>query len=68
LFYGHAMRIAVFANDEYHDKRSRISCRRRGISVPTFYAWKAKFGGMSISAWDTIQYKPGPHLRPRIRG
>ena len=23
-------------------------CRKHGISKPTFYAWKAKFGGMSI--------------------
>ena len=23
-------------------------CRKHGISQPTFYAWKAKFGGMSI--------------------
>jgi len=23
--------------------------RKHGISEPTFYAWKAKFGGMSIS-------------------
>ena len=25
-------------------------CRKHGISPPTFYAWKAKFGGMSIPA------------------
>jgi putative transposase len=24
-------------------------CRRHGISEATFYAWKAKFGGMSVS-------------------
>ena len=24
-------------------------CRRHGISSATFYAWKAKFGGMDIS-------------------
>jgi putative transposase len=24
-------------------------CRKHGISEPAFYAWKAKFGGMSIS-------------------
>ena len=24
-------------------------CRQHGISQPTFYAWKAKYGGMSVS-------------------
>jgi putative transposase len=24
-------------------------CRKHGISEPTFYAWKAKYGGMSVS-------------------
>lgn len=24
-------------------------CRRQGISQPTFYAWKSKFGGMEVS-------------------
>jgi putative transposase len=24
-------------------------CRKHGISQPTFYAWKAKFGGMGVS-------------------
>jgi putative transposase len=24
-------------------------CRKYGISCPTYYSWKAKFGGMTIS-------------------
>lgn len=24
-------------------------CRKHGMSNPTFYAWKAKFGGMEVS-------------------
>ena len=28
---------------------ARGVCRRVGISEPTFYAWKRKFGGMEVS-------------------
>ena len=24
-------------------------CRKHGVSSPTFYKWKAKFGGMDVS-------------------
>ncbi len=24
-------------------------CRKHGISSPTYYSWKAKFGGMTVS-------------------
>ena len=30
-------------------RRRRSWCRRHGISSATFYAWKAKFGGMDVS-------------------
>ena len=29
--------------------RTEELCRQNGISTPTFYKWKAKFGGMEIS-------------------
>jgi putative transposase len=31
-------------------------CRKHGISQPTFYGWKAKFGSMSVS--DAKRLKP----------
>jgi putative transposase len=27
----------------------RNGCRKHGISSPTFYAWKAKYGGLDVS-------------------
>ena len=30
-------------------ERTADVCRRHGISQPTFYKWKAKFGGMDVS-------------------
>ena len=30
-------------------------CREVGISQATFYAWKAKFGGMSVSDAQRLQ-------------
>ena len=30
-------------------ERTADVCRRHGISQPTFYKWKAKFGGMEVS-------------------
>lgn len=34
-----------------HDAGASVAevCRRHGISTATFYAWKAKFGGMGVS-------------------
>lgn len=34
-----------------HDAGAAVAelCRRHGMSSATFYAWKAKFGGMEVS-------------------
>ena len=40
--------IGVLREQEAGMKVAEV-CRQHGISEPTFYAWKAKFGGMSIS-------------------
>ena len=40
--------IAALRRQEQGEK-ARDICRDLGISEPTFYAWKAKYGGMSPS-------------------
>ena len=40
--------IAILREQEAGAKTADV-CRRHGISEATFYAWKAKFGGMDVS-------------------
>jgi putative transposase len=40
--------IAVLREQEAGAKTAEV-CRRHGISEATFYAWKAKFGGLDVS-------------------
>jgi putative transposase len=40
--------IAILREQEAGAKTTKI-CRRHGISEATFYAWKAKYGGMEVS-------------------
>ena len=40
--------IGILREQEAGQKVAEV-CRTRGISQPTFYAWKAKYGGMSVS-------------------
>lgn len=40
--------IAILREQEAGMKTSDV-CRKHGISGATFYAWKAKYGGMDVS-------------------
>jgi putative transposase len=40
--------IAILREQEAGGKTAEV-CRRHGISGATFYAWKAKFGGIGVS-------------------
>ena len=40
--------IAILKEQEAGRPTAEV-CRRHGISQPTFYNWKAKFGGMEVS-------------------
>jgi len=40
--------ISILREQEAGAKTAEL-CRRHGISSATFYAWKAKFGGMDVS-------------------
>ena len=40
--------IGILHEQEAGMKTAEV-CRKHGISQPTFYAWKAKYGGLSVS-------------------
>ena len=40
--------IAVLKEHEAGMSTAEV-CRRQGISQPTFYSWKSKFGGLEVS-------------------
>ena len=41
--------IIQILKEQEADERTADVCRRHGVSQPTFYKWKAKFGGMEVS-------------------
>ena len=40
-------------------------CREHGISEPTFYSWKSKFGGMSVSELQRLKHLEDENRRLR---
>ena len=46
--FNEAQIIGVLREQEAGSPTAEV-CRRHGISSATFYAWKAKFGGLEVS-------------------
>lgn len=40
--------VGILREQEAGEKTADV-CRRHGVSSATFYAWKAKYGGMDVS-------------------
>ena len=40
--------VGILREQEAGEKTSDV-CRRHGVSSATFYAWKAKYGGLEVS-------------------
>ena len=40
--------IGILKEQEAGERTADV-CRKHGISTPTFYKWKAKYGGLEIS-------------------
>ena len=40
-------------------------CRKHGISQPTYYNWKSKYGGMSASELKRIKELEAEHSKPK---
>lgn len=41
--------IVLILREQEAGAKTADVCRRHGISTATFYAWKAKYGGMDVS-------------------
>ena len=40
-------------------------CRKQGISSPTFYRWKAKYGGLEVSEARRLKALEDENARPK---
>ena len=54
--------IAVLREQEAGLSTTEV-CRKHGISTATFYAWKAKFGGMDVSEARRLKQLEGENAR-----
>jgi putative transposase len=49
--------IIGFLQEAYAGLPNKELCRKHGFSEPSYYAWKAKFGGMSVSDAQHLRKK-----------
>ena len=54
--------LKVLKTQEEGKKVSEI-CREFGISEPTFYNWKSKYGGMTLSELQRVKELEGENAR-----
>jgi putative transposase len=54
--------IGVLREQEAGIKVAEV-CRQHGISEPTFYAWKVKFGDMSVSDAKRLKQLEGENAK-----
>jgi putative transposase len=61
--------IGILQEQEAGMKTTAV-CRKHGVSAPTFYAWKAKYGGMSVPESKRLkqQEEDNPRLKPLLAG
>ena len=56
--------IGILREQEAGMKTAEV-CRKHGISPPTFYAWKAKFGGLSVSEAKRLKQLEAENARQK---
>jgi putative transposase len=54
--------VAILKEAEAGMKVAEV-CRKHGISQPTYYAWKSKYGGMSVAELKRVKELEAEHSK-----
>ena len=58
--------VAILREQEAGSKTADV-CREHGVSTATFYAWKAKYGGMDVSETKRLKALEDENARLKRR-
>jgi putative transposase len=69
------MKRSRFTDSQIMDALKRVEaglsvtelCRELGISMPTFYKWRPKYGGMDTAMISRLKELEAENTRPKIR-